>query len=89
MSSVAVGDAGGVATFADPPDPSGGPAVLVSGSVVFAAGGTVFLDIEPEPGAAVGKLLVAGGADSVGNTGTVRLVVSAESKTRITFVVKE
>ena len=66
VSSVAVGDAAGVATFDDLPDPSGGPSVLVSGSVVFAAGGTVFLDIEPEPGAAVDKLLVADGGDSVG-----------------------
>ena len=39
---------------------------MVSGSVVFAAGGTVFLDIEPEPGTAVDKLLVAAGGDSVG-----------------------
>ena len=65
-SSVAVGDAAGVARFADLPDPNGGPSVLVSGSVVFAAGGTVFLDIEPEPGAAVDKLLVAAGGDSAG-----------------------
>ena len=66
VSSVAVGDAAGVATFADLPDPGGGPAVLVSGSEVFVAGGTVFLDIEPEPDAAVDKLLVAVGGQSDG-----------------------
>ena len=58
VSAVSVGDAAGVARFAELPEPSGGPAVLVSGNLVFTAGGTVFVDVTPEPGAAVDKLLV-------------------------------
>ena len=66
VSSVTVGHSAGVARSAGLPDPSGGPSVLVSGSEVFVAGGTVFLDIEPEPDAAVDKLLVAVGGQSDG-----------------------
>ena len=66
VSAVSVGDAAGIARFADLPEPSGGPSVLVSGNRVFAAGGTVFLDVEPEPGAAVDKLLVSVGEETFG-----------------------
>ena len=66
VSGVTVGDAAGVVQFAGLPEPSGGPSVQVSGSQVFAAGGTVFLDIAPEPGAAVDKLLVSLGEETLG-----------------------
>ena len=67
VSAVTVGEAAGEARTGGLPGPSGGPAVLVSGNAVFAAGGTIFLDVEPESGAAVDKLLVAVGGASPGH----------------------
>ncbi|MDE0025931.1 MAG: putative Ig domain-containing protein [Spirochaetaceae bacterium] len=66
VSAVTVGDDTGVAKFADLPEPSGGPAVTVSGSRVFMAGGPVFVDVAPEPGASVDKLLVSVGGERFG-----------------------
>ena len=66
VSAVTVGDDAGVAKFADLPEPSGGPAVTVSGNRVFATGGTVFVDVTPEPGATVDKLLVSVGDERFG-----------------------
>ena len=64
VSAVSVGDAAGIARFADLPEANGGPSVQVSGNRVFVAGGTVFLNVEP--GAAVDKLLVSVGGESFG-----------------------
>ena len=47
----------GVVRFEDVPEPSGGPAVTVAGNHVYAAGGSVFLDVEPGPG--TDKLLLS------------------------------
>ena len=66
VSAVTVGDDTGVARFADLPEPSGGPAVMVSGNRVLMAGGTVFVDVTPEPGATVDKLLVSVGGGRFG-----------------------
>ena len=66
VSAISVGNDTGVAKFADLPEPSGGPAVTVSGNRVFATGGTVFVDVTPEPGAAVDKLLVSVGDERFG-----------------------
>ena len=66
LSAVSVGNADGVLRFADVPAPSGGPAVSVSGNLVLVAGGSVFLDIEPEPGATVDKLLISLGGENFG-----------------------
>ena len=66
VSAVSVGADAGVARFADLPEPSGGPAVLVSGNLVFTAGGTVFVDVTPESGATVDKLLVSVGDERFG-----------------------
>lgn len=66
VSAISVGDDTGVARFADLPEASGGPAVMVSGNRVFATGGTVFVDVTPEPGAAVDKLLVSVGDERFG-----------------------
>ena len=59
VSAVAVGNAAGVLRLADVPEPSGGPAVAVSGNHVLVSGGTVFLDVDPEPGATIDKLLLS------------------------------
>ena len=66
LSAVAVENADGVLRFTDVPEPSGGPAVTLSGNRVLVAGGSVFLDIEPEPGATVEKLLISLGGESFG-----------------------
>ena len=67
LSAVTVGDAAGEARFTGLPEPNGGPSVEVSGNQVFAAGGTVFLDIVPEPGATVDRLLVSLGEEALGH----------------------
>ena len=67
VSSATVGGAVGAALSGGLPEASGGPSVAVSGSEVFAAGGTVFLDIEPESGAAVARLLIAVGGNNEGH----------------------
>ena len=46
-----------VPRYADVPEPSGGPAVSVTGNHVYTAGGSVFLDVEPGPG--TDKLLLS------------------------------
>ena len=51
VAAIEVGDAAGVPRFEDVPEPSGGPAVAVTGNHVYVAGGSLFLDIEPGPGA--------------------------------------
>ena len=66
VSAVTVGDTAGVARFANLPDPSGGPSVEVTGNNVLVAGGTVFLNVAPAPGAAVDKLLVSIGEETFG-----------------------
>ena len=66
VSAVTVGDDAGVARLADLPEPTGGPGVLVSGNRVFTAGGTMFVDVTPDPGAAVDKLLVWVGEEQFG-----------------------
>ena len=66
LSAVAVGNADGVLRFADVPEPSGGPAVSVAGNQILVAGGSIFLDIDPEPGATVEKLLISLGGESFG-----------------------
>ena len=66
MAEVAVGDRAGVLRFADVPEPGAGPAVAVTGNNDYVAGGVVFLDIKPEPGAAVDKLLLSIRGQSVG-----------------------
>ncbi|MCY4483317.1 MAG: putative Ig domain-containing protein [Spirochaetaceae bacterium] len=66
VAAVTVGDTAGAVKFAGLPEPGGGPSVEVSGTRVFVAGGTVFLDVAPEPGAAVDKLLVSLGAETLG-----------------------
>ena len=57
VAAIEVGDAAGVPRFEDVPEPSGGPAVEVTGNHAYVAGGSLFLDIEPEPGA--DKLLLS------------------------------
>ena len=59
VSSVAVGDAVGRLKYRSLPEPSGGPAISVSGSDTIMAGGAFFLDVVPAAGAAVDTLLVA------------------------------
>ena len=66
LSAVAVGNADGVLRFADVPEPSGGPAVSVAGNRILVAGGSIFLDVEPEPGATVEKLLISLGGETFG-----------------------
>ena len=59
VSSVAVGDDVGRLVYRSLPDPSGGPAIDVSGSDTMVAGGAFFLDVVPAAGAGVDTLLVA------------------------------
>ncbi len=66
VAEFAVGDRAGVLRFADVPEPGAGPAVAVTGNHRYVAGGAVFLDIEPEPGAAVDKLLLSIRGQSAG-----------------------
>ena len=66
VSEVTVEDSAAVLRFANVPEASGGPSVAVAGNAVFVAGGTVFLDVTPEPGAAVDKLLLSIDGESLG-----------------------
>ena len=66
LSAVAVGNATGVLRAADVPEPSGGPGVSVSGNRVLVAGGSIFLDVAPETGAAAEKLLISLDGESFG-----------------------
>ena len=66
LSAVAVGNAAGVLRLADMPEPSGGPAVSVSGNRLLVAGGSIFLDVAPEAGATAEKLLISLGGESFG-----------------------
>ena len=67
LSAVAVGNAAGVLRLADMPEPSGGPAVSVSGNRILVAGGSIFLDVAPEAGTTTAeKLLISLGEESFG-----------------------
>ena len=66
VSAIAAGSSHGVLKFADVPEPSGGPAVLVDGNVALVSGGAVFLDVAGQPGATVDKLLVSLGGERFG-----------------------
>ena len=64
LSALTSDGARGVLRFDDVPEPSGGPAVAVSGNHVIVPGGAVFLDVEPDAGA--DKLLLWVGGASFG-----------------------
>ena len=66
LSAVAVGNVSGVLRLADIPEPSGGPAVSVSGNRILVAGGSIFLDVAPEVSATAEKLLISLGGESFG-----------------------
>ncbi|MDE0449628.1 MAG: putative Ig domain-containing protein [Spirochaetaceae bacterium] len=66
LSDVTAGSRAGVLRFQDVPEPGGGPAVAATGNHVYVAGGSVFLDIEPVPGAAVDRLIVSIGPEGFG-----------------------
>ena len=66
LSAVAVGNVSGVLRLADVPEPSGGPAVSVSGNRILVAGGSIFLDVAPEVSATAEKLLISLGGESFG-----------------------
>ena len=59
VSAVAVGNSAGVLRLSHVPEPSGGPVVVVSGNHALVSGGTVFLDVAPDPGVTVDKLLLS------------------------------
>ncbi len=66
VAAIDVGGTAGVPRFQDVPEPGDGPAVEVTGNHGYVAGGVVFLDIEPEPGASVDKLLLSIEGESFG-----------------------
>ena len=66
VAAIDVEGAAGVPRFEEVPEPGDGPAVGVTGNHFYVAGGSVFLDIEPEPGASVDKLLLSIGDESFG-----------------------
>ena len=66
LSDVAAEGRAGVLRLAGVPEPGDGPAVAVTGNHVYVAGGSVFLDVEPEPGATVDKLIVSIGEETFG-----------------------
>ena len=66
VAAIEVEGAAGVPRFEEVPEPGDGPAVGVTGNHFYVAGGSVFLDIEPEPGASVDKLLLSIGDESFG-----------------------
>lgn len=59
VSSVSVGNAAGVLYAHQLPDASDGPDVRVSGSSAVISGGAFFLDVEPEVGFDVDKMLIS------------------------------
>ena len=66
VSAIEVAGAAGVPRFEDVPEPGDGPSVAVIGNHFYVAGGSVFLDIEPEPGATVDKLILSIEGESFG-----------------------
>ena len=66
VSEITAGRSSGVPRLEDVPEPNGGPAVSVSGSEAFVAGGAVFLNVRPVGGGAIDKLLVSIGGESFG-----------------------
>ena len=59
VSAVAVGAGAGRLVYDSVPDPSGGPAISISGSGTIVTGGSFFLDVVPEAGAPIDTLLVS------------------------------
>ena len=57
VAAIEGGGAVAVPRYADVPEPGGGPAVAVTGNPAYVAGGSLFLDVEPGPGA--DKLLLS------------------------------
>ena len=66
VAAIEVAGAAGVPRFEDVPEPGDGPSVAVVGNHFYVAGGSVFLDIEPEPGATVDKLILSIEGESFG-----------------------
>ena len=66
VAAIEVAGAAGVPRFEDVPEPGNGPSVAVVGNHFYVAGGSVFLDIEPEPGATVDKLILSIEGESFG-----------------------
>ena len=66
LSAVSSDNGRGTLRLADVPEPSGGPAVAVSGNHVITSGGAVFLDVTLEPDAGADKLLISVGGVSFG-----------------------
>ena len=66
VESVGVGDVVAVLRHESWPAASGGPGIQVSGNSTVISGGTFFLDVEPDPGAALDKLLLTFAGDSFG-----------------------
>ena len=59
VAAVAVGAGAGRLVYDSVPDPSGGPAISISGSGTIVTGGSFFLDVVPEAGAPIDTLLVS------------------------------
>ena len=59
VATVAVGAGAGRLVYDSVPDPSGGPAISISGSGTIVTGGSFFLDVVPEAGAPIDTLLVS------------------------------
>ena len=59
VSAVAVGAGAGRLVYDSVPDPSGGPAISISGSGTIVTGGSFFLDVVAEAGAPIDTLLVS------------------------------
>ena len=66
VTSVGVGDVVGVLRRRSWPAATGGPGIRVSGNTSVISGGTFFLDVEPDPGATVDKLLLTYAGESFG-----------------------
>jgi len=59
VAAVAVEAGTGALVYETVPDPSGGPAISLSGSGTIVTGGSFFLDVVPEAGAPIDTLLVS------------------------------
>ena len=59
VATVAVEAGTGRLVYETVPDPSGGPAISISGSGTIVTGGSFFLDVVPEAGAPIDTLLVS------------------------------
>ena len=66
VAAIDVEGAAGIPRYADVPEPGDGPSVAVVGNHFYVAGGSVFLDIEPQPGATVDKLILSIEGESFG-----------------------